>query len=203
MSIVIVGAGGHGREVLDVVEACGLAVAGFLDDGSPDLEPLRRLDVAWLGGTDRLAELDHEVVLGVGDGHGRSHLAAHLAAVRWAAALVHPLSSLGSDVVLGEGAVVAAGARLTTHIAVGRHVYIGPNAVIGHDAVLEDFVTVLPGATVSGSVRLGARASIGTGANLRQGVRVGEGAVVGAGAVVVRDVAPDTTVVGVPARPQG
>lgn len=201
MSIVIVGASGHGREVLDVVEACGEPFAGFVDDGNPDLEPLRRRGLTLLGALDALDGHPGSVVLGVGDGAVRSRLAGALS-VRWSGPLVHPSASVGSDVVLADGTVIAAGARLTTHIVVGAHGYVGPNATVGHDAVLGHCVTVLPGATVSGAVRLGYGVTVGTGANLRQGVVVGDGAVVGAGAVVVDDVAAGVTVVGVPARPR-
>jgi sugar O-acyltransferase (sialic acid O-acetyltransferase NeuD family) len=201
MTVVIMGAAGHGREVLDVVEACGLVFGGFVDDGSPDLDLLARRGAAFLGGRDRI-EPGMLVLLGLGDSATREHVAAALGDVAtWHPAVVHPLASLGSDVELGVGTVVTAGARLTTHIAVGEHGYVGPNATIGHDSVLGDCVTVLPGATVSGNVRIETGASIGTGANVRQDLTVGAGAVIGAGAVVVRDVAPGSTVVGVPARP--
>jgi len=201
VSIVIVGASGHGREVLDVVEACGQPFGGFVDDGQPDQEPLRRRGVGVLGGLDALAAHTGTVLLGLGDGAVRQRVARGLSVV-WAAPVVHPLASLGSDVELEAGTVVAAGARLTTHISVGTHGYVGPNATIGHDALLGHCVTVLPGATVSGGVHLADAVTIGTGANLRQGVSVGEGAVVGAGAVVVVDVPAGATVVGVPARPR-
>lgn len=201
MRIVVVGAGGHGREVADVVEACGLPLAGFVDDGSPDLALLARRHLQLIGGPGAVGP-DDLLVLGIGDGVVRCSVAQRLAGSTWAAALVHPAATVGSDVDLGEGTVVAAGARLTTHITVGRHGYIGPNATIGHDTVLGDYVTVLPGATVSGNVSLASGATIGTGANVLQGLSVGEGAAVGAGAVVTRDVAPGLTVVGVPARPR-
>lgn len=203
MTIVIVGAGGHGREVLDVVEACGRSFLGFVDDGAPALEPLVRRSARLLGGRAELEGLHATVVLGLGDSGTRRRVGEALGAIRWADALVHPLASCGGDVDLGVGSVLTAGARLTTHITVGRHAYVGPNATIGHDATLADYVTVLPGATVSGDVHLGVGVCIGTGANLRQGVRVGEGAVVGAGAVVLTDVEAGTTVGGVPARPLG
>lgn len=202
MTIVIVGAAGHGREVLDVVEASGLPFGGFVDDGAPDLEPLERRAAALLGGLEVLDGLAASVLLGLGDSRVRQRVGDSLTGVRWATAIVHPLASTGRDVGLGEGTVLAAGARLTTHIVVGRHGYVGPNATIGHDAVLGDYVTVLPGATVSGNVVVEVGATIGTGANVRQGVRIGAGAIVGAGAVVVGDVARGTTVVGVPARPR-
>jgi len=204
MSVVIVGAAGHGREVLDVVEGCGLVFGGFVDDGHPDLAGLERRGAALLGGMDRLEGHDGPVLLGLGDSSTRRRLGESLdGTVIWLEALVHPQASIGSVVTLGAGTVVTAGARLTTGIAVGPHGYVGPNATIGHDTVLEAYVTVLPGATVSGNVHLGAGVSVGTGANLRQGVNVGAGSVVGAGAVVLDDVAPGTTVVGIPARPLG
>jgi sugar O-acyltransferase (sialic acid O-acetyltransferase NeuD family) len=202
VSVLIVGASGHGREVLDVVLACGHDVVGFADDGRPDRGPLDRLGVALLGGIEVVASHDGPVVLGIGDSAVRRRVAAQLGAARWATAMVHPAASLGRDVELAEGTVVAAGARLTTHISAGPHCYVGPNATVGHDTVLGACVTILPGATVSGSVTLGDGAVVGTGANLRQGVRIGDGAMVGAGAVVLADVAPGATVVGVPARPR-
>ncbi len=201
MSVLIVGASGHGREVLDVVVACGHEVAGFADDGEPDRDLLARLGVSLLGGREVVASHAGSVVLGIGESAVRARMADALAGTRWASPMVHPLASLGRDVDLADGSVVAAGARLTTHIVLGPHCYVGPNATVGHDAVLGACVTVLPGATVSGAVTLDGGVVIGTGANVRQGVHVGHGAVVGAGAVVLDDVGPGTTVVGVPARP--
>jgi sugar O-acyltransferase (sialic acid O-acetyltransferase NeuD family) len=203
MSVVIVGAGGHGREVFDVAVACGLDVAGFVDDGSVDGPGLERLGVGFLGDVGRLGELDHDALLGVGDGARREELDGKLAGSgRSSPVAVHPVATVGSDTHLGPGTVVAAGARLTTNIRIGRHGYVGPNAVIGHDCELGDYVTVLPGATVSGNVRIGAGATVGTGANVIQGLTVGEAAFIGAGSVVTRDVAAGAVVFGVPARPR-
>lgn len=202
MSLVIVGAGGHGREVADVALAAGHTVRGFIDDGAPDLEPLQRRRAELLGGTALLDGLDDEVLLGIGDSASRARLDQTVQALQLRSpAIVHPAATVGTDVELGPGTVLAAGARLTTHIVIGRHGYVGPNATIGHDAVLADHVTVLPGATISGSVHLAQGVTIGTGAAVRQGVVVGAGATVGAGAVVIADVVAGSTVVGVPARP--
>lgn len=194
--LVIVGAGGHGREVLDVVTACVAAgapyvFAGFVDDA--DDPPLPVLHEVPAGAV---------VVLGIGAAGARRGAAARHPH-RAPAALVHPAATVGSACSLADGVVVAAGARLTTNVTVGRHVYVGPNATVGHDSVLDDFATLYPGAVVSGSVHVGAAATIGAGAAVRQGVRIGAGALVGIGATVLRDVAPDVTVAGTPARRLG
>ena len=119
MSIVIVGASGHGREVLDVVEACGQPFGGFVDDGQPDQEPLRRRGVGVLGGLDALAAHTGTVLLGLGDGAVRQRVARGLSVV-WAAPVVHPLASLGSDVELEAGTVVRKGDLIAQVGATGR-----------------------------------------------------------------------------------
>jgi acetyltransferase-like isoleucine patch superfamily enzyme len=120
---------------------------------------------------------------------------------RTAATLTHPWATIGSDVPLGDGAVVAAGVRQTTHIVVGRHAHLNLNCMIGHDEIVEDFATLHPGVHLGGGCVIEEGATLGTGCVVLPNVRVGRGAVVGAGAVVVRDVAPDTTVVQTVARP--
>lgn len=204
--LVIIGAGGHGRDVLDVVEAAGgFEVLGFLDDGDPAVAPLAARGSRLLGAVSALADLgDVSVLIGIGDASMRAQLAERIAGTPGlgpSPAVVHPSASLGWGMVAGAGTVVVAGAVLSGNVSLGRHTYVGHNVTIGHDSVLEDFATVFPGATVSGAVRVGRAATIGANAAIRQGLTIGEGAVVGMGAVVIADVAAGSTVVGNPARP--
>jgi sugar O-acyltransferase (sialic acid O-acetyltransferase NeuD family) len=206
--LVIVGAGGHGREVLDVVEAVGgYEVLGFVDDGDPDEPLLVDRGQRLLGGTAAVAELGEVAyVVGIGDPRIRMKVVGAIGTTgpaKPAPALVHPLASTGTRCSFGPGTVVAAGARLTTNITVGQHCYIGPNATIGHDAVLHDGATLYPGAVVSGNVTIGRAATVGAGASVKQGVHIGTVAFVALGAGVVRDVPDATTVAGTPARRLG
>ncbi|WP_193315107.1 acetyltransferase [Nostocoides sp. F2B08] len=202
--VIIVGAGGHGREVAHVLRArhrAGLAgpvLVGFADDGAVD-ETLLAPFAPHLGAIATATERHPNAVVlgGVGNGRLRRRL---VDALPPASPAVHPSADVGDDVELGAGTVVCSHVSVTTNVVTGRHVHLSRGAAIGHDAVLGDYVSVMPLAAVSGGVYLDEEAFVGTGALIRQGVRVGAGAVVGMGAVVLEDVPPGVTVVGNPAR---
>lgn len=209
--IVVVGAGGFGREVADVIAAINAAsdaqVWDFLGihDDSPSEVNLSRLDnrgVPYLGPIlEDGRGMEQAYVIGIGNPSGRAVLAERLDGWGWSpATLVHPAAVLGTQVRLGDGTVVCGGVQVSTNVRTGRHVHLNPNVTIGHDAHLEDFVSINPAATVSGEVRVGARTLLGANSIVLQGLTVGMDAMVGAAGCAVRDVPAGAIVKGVPAR---
>lgn len=210
--LVVVGAGGFGRETLDAVQAANAVpggrswrVLGVLDDApSPaNLSRLADREVPYLGRVgDWLDRRDSaHVVLAVGSPAARAMLASRFGAAGLTpATVVHPRATLGSLVELGPGSVICAGVQVSTNVRLGSYVHLNPGAVIGHDTVLEDFVSVNPGAVVSGECRIGARALIGAGSVVLQRLSVGAASTVGAAACVTRPVDAGVVVIGVPAR---
>ncbi|GAA1820864.1 acetyltransferase [Luedemannella flava] len=204
---MIVGAGGSGREALDVLRdarehGADLDFLGFVDDGAPDTARLARVGAACLGPVSRLADLPGEVryCVGIGDGATRRRVDEYATRIgRRAISLIHPAATVGRDVRLGDGAVLWPGAHVTTNVTTGRHVHVSRNSTVGHDAVIGDYVTIMPLVSVSGAVVLGDEVTMGTGATIIQGRTVGRGSVVGAGAAVVRDIPAGVVAVGVPA----
>ncbi|GAA1915969.1 acetyltransferase [Nocardioides lentus] len=211
--LLVVGAGGFGRETIDVADAMTdvagaprWEVVGVADDSPSELN-LARLatrGITYLGTLDKaLASVKGaQYVIGIGSPSVRRGIAGRLDSAGWSAAtLVHPAATLGSEVDLGPGTVVCAGARLTTNIRLGRHVHVNPNATVGHDTTLGDFVSLNPSASISGDCVIESDALVGVQGVVLNRLRVRAGALVGAAACVTTDVAAATTVVGVPARP--
>lgn len=212
-SVVVIGAGGFGRETLDVLEAVNrrsdqaqYVIQGVADDNPSDhdLEILLRRGFKYLGSTADILRLNcrnFRYLIAIGNPESRQYVDRKFRKAGFlAASAVHPTAVVGSNFRMEAGVVICAGVQISTNVSLGEHVHINPGAVIGHDVQLSDYVSVNPGAIVSGHVHVKSRTLLGAGAIVLQGLTVGEEALVGAGAVVVRHVPDGSVVKGVPAR---
>ena len=206
--VVILGAGGFAREVLDIFMAQNTVSAqckilGFIDE-NPGHWGMILNGYPVLGSFDWFDAQDKSelrVICGVGTPAVRRKLVQKAAALGLRFCnIVHPTAVLTPFVELGEGVVVTAGCIFTNQIKVGNHVHVNLDCTIGHDCIIEDFCTLAPGVHVSGNVHIKTGCDIGTGAVILQGVTIGEWSIVGAGAVVTKDIPANTTSVGVPAK---
>lgn len=210
--LVVVGAGGFGREVLDVAESMNQSsdppvfeILGVLDDhpAEENLQRLERRGTCYLGTTDAWLSAGSAAryVIGVGAPRARRRLDDRLSSAGLrAATLRHPSATLGPQVEVGEGTVICAGVRITNNVRLGRHVHLNLNVTVGHDCQIRDFVSINPLAAISGDCAIGQEVMFGTGSVILQGLSVGDAATVGASACVVRNVPPGAIVKGVPAR---
>jgi sugar O-acyltransferase (sialic acid O-acetyltransferase NeuD family) len=206
MAVVIYGAGGQARVLLELMDRAGICpIAGLVDDdaslhgtkieGVPILGPIERL-----GSLVRVHRI-HRAVIAMGNNSLRRRFAEHARSVGLRLpVLIHPSAMVSPTAHLGDGTVVMAGAVVAAHARVGELAIINTRASVDHDCVLGDCVHVAPGATLCGNVTVGNEAFIGAGATLIQDLIVGDGAIIGAGATVIRDVSSNTTVVGCPAH---
>jgi UDP-perosamine 4-acetyltransferase len=205
MDVIIVGAGGHGRVVLDILRAAGkYTVAGFID-ANQDLHGSEIAGLQVLGNLNLLPKLKARGVAGaivaVGDNRVRRSYAQKLAAAGLTLVnAVHPSAVISPTAVLGENVVVAAGVIICTEARVGDSAILNTAAAIDHECEIGEAVHLAPGARLAGRVWVGEGAFIGIGANILPCLRVGEHAIVGGGSLVRREVPAGATVVGVPAR---
>lgn len=206
MDVVIVGAGGHGRVVLDILtQARGHNVVGFLDS-NPSLHGRRMDGKPVLGDIGLLPEVRERgvegAVIAIGDNGVRREFAERVEAAGLTLInAIHPSANLATNVTLGRNLVIAAGALVCAHCQIGDSVILNTGCIVDHETKIGPAVHVCPGARLAGRVVIDAGAFVGIGATIVQNLRIGNDAIVGAGAVVVTDVEPMTTVVGVPARP--
>ena len=207
--LLIVGAGGFGREVAWLVERINQIeptwdIKGFIDDNQ-DVVGTIVGGYSVLGGIDYLATMQGEVwaVCAVGSSKVRKTIVEKmmsLPSIRFAT-LIDPSVIISDRVAIGEGSIICAGNIITVDIALGRHCIINLDCTVGHDAILGDYVTVYPSANVSGITSIGECAELGTGMQIIQGKSIGNRAIVGAGAVVVKDIPACCVAVGSPAKP--
>lgn len=198
MDFVIVGAGGHASDTLDVARRAGWRCAGALADVAPEHDRLVGRDVKILGPVDS-SQVGLPWLAAIGYPGPRAQAVARLDGEA-TPALVDPTAVVSSAAELGEGVTVFWLAGVSPLVEVGPHSFVSYGASVGHDTRLGAFVSVMPGARISGDVTIGDHVLVGTGAVVLEGRTLGEAARIGAGAVVTADVAPGDTVTGVPGR---
>lgn len=205
-SCLLCGAGGHGRVVLDILNQAGShKIIGFLDS-DPELVGRRIDGVKVLGRLDDIDRIRGETgvecgIVSIGDNGTRRSFADRLeaAGVELINA-IHPSANLARNVTLGRNIVIAAGVVVCAHCQIGDSVILNTGCIVDHESLIGTATHVCPGAKLAGRVTVEAGGFVGIGATIIQSVRIGYESIVGAGAVVIGDVAPMSTVVGVPAR---
>lgn len=188
--ILIYGASGHARVIIDIVEQAGIhKIIGLVDD-TGSVTNLMGYQV-----TRSISEyLDAGVragVVAVGDNWQRGRLVAKILCkcknFEFITA-VHPSVKCARDVAIGNGTVVMAGCNLNPCTQVGKHCIVNTGSSIDHDCTINDFASIAPGATLGGNVVVGAYTAIGLGASVIQKVEIGSQAVIGAGSLVLKDI---------------
>jgi len=207
--LVVVGAGGFGRETVEAIRAMNAAGAswrllGYLDD-NPKLWGTRIDGVPVVGGLHELQRLPGASVV-VCTGRPDNYLSRPrivemlgLPAERYAT-IVHPAAVTSASSQIGPGSVLLACSVLTASVRIGAHVAVMPHVTLTHDDVVEDFATLASGVRLGGGVHVGQGAYVGAGALIRENRSVGSRALIGMGAVVVSDIPAGEIWVGVPAR---
>jgi sugar O-acyltransferase (sialic acid O-acetyltransferase NeuD family) len=201
-SLLIVGAGGHGRVVADAAEVSGCwREIAFLDDRYPGLGSSGRWPViGTLEGIEALTGNWSDYIVAIGDNAIRLQRQAYIKSLGLnVTTVVHPSAQIASDVMLGEGTVVFANAVINTGSHLGDAVIVNTAATLDHDNLIGSGVHISPGAHLAGGVTVGNRSWIGIGAAVIQGRTVGADVTIGAGGVATRDIADGITAVGVPA----
>lgn len=203
--ILIIGAGGHGKVVADILRARGTEPGGFVD-ADERLWGTQVLGLPVLGGMNHLEQIARQygvrsAVVAIGDNRVRQEHAREIerAGLSMASA-IHPSATISPTAALGRGVVVCMGVAIGVQARVGELAIINTNATVDHECEVGSAVHICPNVSLAGRVRVGEGAFVGIGSSVIQCRSIGAWATVGAGAVVTRDIPDRATAVGVPAK---
>jgi sugar O-acyltransferase (sialic acid O-acetyltransferase NeuD family) len=204
-SLVIVGAGGFGREVFEwAAQSFDFAeewcFKGFVDD-NPNALAGKNYPVGILCGIDAYEPEPRDYFLcAVGKPGLKADLVGQmLEKGAKPASLIHPTVVIGRNVRLGRGVILCPRVVLTCDIHLGDFVTFNVASAAGHDVEVGDWSQTSAFCDLTGNTRLGKGVFMGSHSTVLPGISVGDHAVVGAGSVVVRDVPAGETVFGAPA----
>ena len=181
--IVLYGAGGHAKVILDILEAQGKTVGAVVDD-NPNLTEFMGKEVRH-GVNDA-----SPIFVSIGINGIRRKVVEKVAPATVFETAIHPNAIVSPHATIAEGTVVMQGAIVQSCVQVGKHSIINTGASVDHDCVLGDYVHISPHATLCGNVSVGEGTWIGAGAVVIPGIRIGKNCIIGAGSVVVKDL-PD------------
>ena len=206
--IIIVGAGGFGREVVWTIQDCNkisktYSIEGFIDENK-SLIGKKISGIPVLGNLDWFKNNNNSdifCVISISDGKARERVANFLKTqnVQFVT-IIHPSVIQSKSVTVGTGCVIQAGVVLTVDLNIGDHVHINFHSSIAHDCIIDDFVTISRGTKINGNTLVGRRTDIGTGVVMKQGIKIGKDVIVGAGSVLIKDIPDDSFCVGVPGQ---
>jgi len=203
--IVLVGAGGHCKVVVDALKRLQtFTILGIIDSGRTVKEVA---GVKVLGDDGKLETIVKKCPLAVvclgsiGNPYKRIQVTLQLKKIGFKLpAVIHPSAIVSKSAKIGDGTFIAAGAVINPDALIGEHAIVNTNASIDHDCRIGDFVHVSPGVTLSGGVEIGENTHIGTGATVIEYKKIGANTLIGAGSMVVEDIPANCKAYGNPCK---
>jgi len=205
--MLIAGAKGFAKELLEtIIQDNPEAEVSFYDDVSEDLPELLFDKYPIFRNEEEVRlyfkEKDKRFALGIGNPKSRYNLFEKFTALGGEAiTLISPFATIGKYNVIREGNNILTNVVVESDNLIGRGCLIHVGSLVSHNVTIGDFCEISPHSNLLGHVTIGDFCSLGTGSIILPGVKLGNNVVVGAGAVVTKDVADNTTVVGIPAIP--
>ncbi|MGC9090025.1 MAG: acetyltransferase [Caldisericia bacterium] len=198
--IYIIGAGGHGEVILDILLKNNIVPKGFLDDNR-SLWNKEIQGIKVLGRINLAKELEGKFIIAIGDNEKRKEIVNYLKFNKEKFInAIHPSVILGNEINYGYGNMIIGGVFINTKTKIGDHTIINTSSSIDHHNIIGDFVHIAPGVHTGGNVTIAEGSLIGIGSTILPNIKIGRWSIVGAGSVVIDNIPDNVVVVGVPAK---
>lgn len=191
--MILFGASGHSKVVLDILISQGIEVDSIIDD-NPTVEEIFGVPVFKCSDP----ALNQDAIISIGNNKSRQTLSEKYFFNYICA--IHPNATVSKFANIGKGTIVMAKAAINPDAEIGNHCIINTAAIVEHDCKIADFVHISPNASLAGNVTVKEGAHIGIGSSIIQGITIGKWATIGAGSVILKNVPDFATVVGNPGR---
>jgi len=194
--MLIYGASGHAKVIIDVIKSKHQESIDFIVDDDRTINELLGFEVKHQL-IDAMQE--QKSVIAIGNNLTRKKVAKKIKN-SFCDALIHKSAVLSEKVEIGKGTVVMPNVVINSSTKIGAHCIINTSSVVEHDVIIDNYVHISPGATVTGNVYIGEGTQIGAGASIIPGIKIGKWVTVGAGAIIINDIPDFSVVVGNPGR---
>ena len=198
--LIVIGAGGYAKSVLDSIDYYNYKIKGFLDEFSNEEEHLGH-PILWHSINDIEDPEKYFYFIAIGNNQRRKvwfdRLAEHklrLINVVDRSAIISPEARIGNGCFFGKMSIV------NSKAVIGNNCIINSKALVEHGCIVHDHVNISTNAVINGDVEIGEGSFIGSCSATIGQRKVGCWSTVGAGAVVIKDVDDEVTVAGVPAK---
>lgn len=201
--LLIIGAGGHGKVVADIaMKMKKWSTIRFLD-GNKEISSSMGIEVIGKP-EDALSYIeDNDIFVGIGNNSVREKIQSQLDdSGATIPTLIHPSSTIGSDVTIERGTVVMAGSIINCSTDIGRGCIINTGSTIDHDNIIGSYAHISPGVNIAGTVNIGNKTWLGIGSIIKNNINITHNCKIGAGAVVVKDIKETGVYIGIPAKRQ-
>lgn len=206
-NILIFGASGHAKVIIDIVEKQNVFnIVGLIDTYKKLGTNLG--DYKVLGTEDDLPKIVSKYkifggIIAIGDNFSRMKIYERISEIlpdfQFVTA-IHPNAVISKKVMIGDGSVIMAGAIVNSNSFIGRHAILNTKSAVDHDCKIGDFSSIAPGATLGGNVEINIGSAISLGANVIENLSIGKHTVVGAGALVLKSIGDNEIAYGMPAK---
>lgn len=201
--LIVIGAGGHARVVIDAAKANGFSLCGIIDTDYKGQEE-RILGCPVIGDLDSLSRFDPKetaVTIAIGDRQKRADLFYRVEKLGYnMPVIIHPTAIISKHTSIGKGVFINAGVIINANAEIDANTIINTGAIIEHEVVIGKHCHVCPGVKIGGRVSIGDNTIIGIGASVIDRIKIGQNVIVGAGSVIIRDIESNSTVAGVPGK---
>jgi sugar O-acyltransferase (sialic acid O-acetyltransferase NeuD family) len=206
-NILIFGASGHAKVIIDIVEKQHVFhIVGLIDTYKKIGTKLDDYEI--LGTEEDLPKIvsTYKIfggIIAIGDNFSRMKISERISEIipdfQFVTA-IHPKAIISKKVMIGDGSVIMAGAIVNSNSAIGTHAILNTKCAVDHDCKIGDFASIAPGVTLGGGVEINIGSAISLGANVIENISIGKHTVVGAGALVLKSIGAHEIAYGVPAK---